>query len=181
MFTLNTSAGRRSLSALLFVSGTLLSAAVWSAQGPLCTDLDKNTSEQAITAWLDAQEKVKGDTNGYGHTLSCHIGKDKTWLVNRTKGKMGVCDEQATASTWHDASTLWNATKTYITAVCNGTQAIASQPMSIPLSASEKVGMSFKRGSLDTIDINGNDKMTVVIKKVQNSNELYLLTSYPQK
>lgn len=166
-------------SLLSTVAATLLvfsSTALAARTGPACT-LPASGGLTA-TQWAAAQDAATTK----GHLVACHIGKDATWLKERTEGKKAPkCTQQPVASTWSSADALWNAVGSDITAFCNSAENSEVKHViqrAIGGSGTTAVGSGYSsaKGNFSIMD---NAQAVVVFTK-DSSKGWYVLTGYPK-
>ncbi|WPU23601.1 RNase A-like domain-containing protein [Cedecea neteri] len=172
----------RVVKSLSFTSGLAISlfissAGAWAANTGLACTLPAGNFTAAN--WVSAQKTAATNNS---HLVECHIGKDTSWLQQRTVQKQGNCTKQATASSWSDASAMWQSVGADIKTFCEKTDVPSGETRYVIKTdmkgSGAKVGEVYSKtkGSADIDDTQG---AVTVLERYGSNNQWYILTGYP--
>lgn len=159
---------------LLFL---LSSAAIAAKTGPAC--VVPSSGGLSAAQWAAAQDAATTK----GHLVACHIGKDTTWLKDRTEGKKAPkCTKQNIASTWSSADEMWKAVATDVDTFCKAAEVSGEVKHAIqrPIggTGANVVGSGYN-ASTGAFTIKDNQQSVLVFVK-DASKGWYVLTGYPK-
>ena len=166
-----------SITSGLAVSLFFTSAGAWAVNTGLACTLPAGNFTAAN--WVSAQKTAATNNS---HLVECHIGKDTTWLQQRTAQKQGNCAKQATAASWSDANAMWQSVEADIKTFCDKTVVPSGETRYVIKTdmkgTGAKVGEVYSK-TKGSADIDDTQSAVTVLERYGSNDQWYILTGYP--